>query len=40
MVQTTAGQPSFEDLGEPLSEVTFCVVDLETTGAGPDAGMT
>ncbi|MFP5283976.1 MAG: DEDD exonuclease domain-containing protein, partial [Actinomycetes bacterium] len=26
-------QASFEDLGTPLSEVTFCVVDLETTGS-------
>ncbi|HEC10577.1 MAG TPA: endonuclease, partial [Acidimicrobiales bacterium] len=25
-------QASFDDLGTPLSEVTFCVVDLETTG--------
>ncbi|MFP3914378.1 MAG: DEDD exonuclease domain-containing protein [Actinomycetota bacterium] len=25
-------QASFEDLGTPLSDVTFCVVDLETTG--------
>jgi DNA polymerase-3 subunit epsilon len=25
-------QRSFEDLGTPLSQVTFCVVDLETTG--------
>ena len=24
---------SFDDLGTPLHEVTFCVVDLETTGA-------
>lgn len=29
------GQRSFEDLGTPLSEVTFCVVDLETTGGSP-----
>ena len=28
-------QRSFDDLGTPLSEVTFCVVDLETTGASP-----
>jgi DNA polymerase III subunit epsilon len=27
------GQTSFEDLGTPLSDVTFCVVDLETTGS-------
>ncbi|MDR3069387.1 MAG: DEDD exonuclease domain-containing protein [Propionibacteriaceae bacterium] len=33
-------QPTFEDLGTPLSEVTFCVVDLETTGAGPEAAIT
>src|SRR5690606_24618961 len=29
---TIAYQPSFDDLGMPLSEVTFCVLDLETTG--------
>src|SRR5687768_5700898 len=28
-------QRSFEDLGTPLSETTFCVVDLETTGGSP-----
>src|SRR4029079_1279987 len=28
-------QRSFDDLGTPLSQVTFCVVDLETTGASP-----
>ena len=28
-------QRSFEDLGIPLSEVTFCVLDLETTGGSP-----
>lgn len=27
-----AYQPRFDDLGVPLSEVTFCVLDLETTG--------
>jgi DNA polymerase III subunit epsilon len=27
-----AGQRSFDDLGTPLAEVTFCVLDLETTG--------
>lgn len=31
-------QRSFTDLGTPLSEVTFCVVDLETTGAAPRRG--
>lgn len=33
-------QPSFEDLGEHLSSVTFCVVDLETTGGARDARIT
>lgn len=26
-------QPSFDDLGTPLCDVTFCVIDLETTGS-------
>src|SRR5207237_1495351 len=30
-------QQSFDELGEPLREVTFCVVDLETTGGAPEA---
>lgn len=30
-------QPSFADMGTPLSEVTFVVVDLETTGGSPGA---
>ncbi|WP_130873612.1 DEDD exonuclease domain-containing protein [[Pseudopropionibacterium] massiliense] len=33
-------QPSFEDLGRHLRTTTFCVVDLETTGAGSDAEIT
>jgi DNA polymerase-3 subunit epsilon len=28
-------QPSFDDLSTPLFEVTFCVLDLETTGGSP-----
>ena len=32
----TGIQRSFEDLGTPLSDVTFCIVDLETTGGSPD----
>ena len=28
-------QRTFEDLGSPLAAVTFCVVDLETTGGSP-----
>src|SRR5262245_34012620 len=31
----TAIQPSFDDLGTPLAEVTFVVLDLETTGGAP-----
>ena len=30
-------QRSFEDLGTPLSDLTFCVVDLETTGGSPSS---
>ena len=34
-------QMSLEDMGTPLSEITFVVVDLETTGGSPiDAGIT
>jgi DNA polymerase-3 subunit epsilon len=29
-------QATFDELGRPLREVTFVVVDLETTGTGPD----
>jgi DNA polymerase III subunit epsilon len=29
-------QATSDDLGFPLAEVTFCVVDLETTGGNPD----
>ncbi len=29
------GQRSFDDLGTPLHEVTFCVIDFETTGGSP-----
>src|SRR4051795_10007127 len=31
-------QRSFDELGRPLRDVTFCVVDLETTGASVRAG--
>lgn len=31
-------QPSFDDLGRPLHDTTFCIVDLETTGASPAKG--
>ena len=41
VVITTAAQLTLEDLGQPLSDVTFVVVDLETTGGAPtDAGIT
>jgi DNA polymerase-3 subunit epsilon len=30
-------QRTFEDMGAPLSEVPFCVLDLETTGAAPSS---
>jgi DNA polymerase-3 subunit epsilon len=33
-------QDSFEDLGVHLSEVTFCVVDLETTGSAETDAIT
>ena len=34
-------QATFDELGTPLAEVTFVVVDLETTGGAPaDAGIT
>ena len=33
------GQRSFDDLGTPLHEVTFCVLDLETTGTKRDSDM-
>ena len=29
---TASAQRSFDDLGTPLEDVTFCVIDLETTG--------
>lgn len=35
------GQASFDDLGAPLHEVTFCVIDIETTGGrAEDGGIT
>jgi DNA polymerase III subunit epsilon len=36
-VERRCVQQSFDELGEPLREVTFCVVDLETTGGAPEA---
>ena len=41
-VATTASrweaQRSFDELGRPLRDVTFCVVDLETTGGSAAGG--
>ncbi len=38
---SSAAQLSFDDLGPPLHEVTFVVVDLETDGGSPqEAGIT
>jgi len=34
-LSSITGQRRFDDLGTPLSQVPFCVVDLETTGASP-----
>ena len=34
----TAIQPTFDDLGRLLADVTFCVVDLETTGGSAARG--
>jgi DNA polymerase-3 subunit epsilon len=34
---TTVEQRRFDDLGTPLSEVTFCIIDLETTGGSASA---
>lgn len=31
-------QRTFDELGRPLRDLTFCVVDLETTGGSPAAG--
>lgn len=39
--RTVAVQGTLDDLGTPLSQVTFVVVDLETTGSAPqDSGIT
>ena len=32
---TVPGQATLDDLGTPLNQVTFCVIDLETTGGSP-----
>jgi DNA polymerase-3 subunit epsilon len=39
--RVSAVQRSFDDLGSPLHQVTFCIVDLETTGTSPtESGIT
>lgn len=41
VTQVVGRQPTFADIGTPLAEVTFVVVDLETTGMrAHDAGIT
>ena len=35
---TLTVQKSFDDMGTPLSDVTFCVIDFETTGISPNMG--
>lgn len=40
VMSSLALQPSFEDLGVPLFDVTFCVVDLETTGTSDEDAIT
>ncbi len=40
MSNKTAVQPSFDELGVPLADVTFVVVDLETTGGAADSEIT
>ena len=35
MTAATAHQPTLAEIGTPLSQVTFVVVDLETTGGSP-----
>ena len=31
-------QRGFDELGRPLRDITFCIVDLETTGSAPPGG--
>ena len=35
-VMTVVGQRTFDEMGAALSDVPFCVLDLETTGVAPD----
>jgi DNA polymerase-3 subunit epsilon len=35
MLQKAPLQRSFDELGTPLADVSFCIVDLETTGGSP-----
>src|SRR4051794_39927765 len=40
MRTAAGGQRSFDDLGTPLSDVTFCVLDIETTGGDRNTDLT
>ncbi len=39
MRTAAGGQRSFDDLGTPLADVTFCVLDIETTGGDRHADL-
>jgi len=39
MRTAAGGQRSFDDLGTPLSDVTFCVLDIETTGGDRNSDL-
>ena len=39
MRTAAGGQRSFDDLGTPLADVTFCVLDIETTGGDRNSDL-
>ena len=39
MRAAAGGQRSFDDLGTPLADVTFCVLDIETTGGDRNSDL-
>src|SRR3954462_12783085 len=39
MRTAVGGQRSFDDLGPPLSDVPFCVLDIETTGGDRNSDL-
>lgn len=40
MADPVLAQPMLTDLGQPLAEATFCIVDLETTGSSTEDAIT